>query len=138
MGATPISVQIVVGRTLCCGTMSFVVMRGRPSKTHGPDDTSSHLARTIGGTTRALSVHLISRIVITNGGCCDCTSRKELRGEWNKQRGSHLPKVSTSKFFFNDRPGGRPGGYFPSCQVQRHGVHGSITFRGGCVSSHRE
>lgn len=70
------SMHAVLQRTLVKHTARVTLVRGRPSNGTGPDRRSGHLANTVRGTSRAVGVALISRIVIYSNYFCDFTSRK--------------------------------------------------------------
>lgn len=72
------SIHSVLQRTLVRETARVTIIRGRPSKGVRPDRPSEALARRVHGTTSAVGVHLVSRIVIYRSNFCDFTSRKLL------------------------------------------------------------
>lgn len=69
-----ISVEMVLHRTLLDQTIGVVLYRGRPDNGGRPDESSSQLARTITANTGVVGLQFLSRIVVTNGSCCDFTS----------------------------------------------------------------
>lgn len=89
VGSALISPQRLFIRTLRGGTMSVVLLRGRPDKSPAPDGRSLLAAQHVHRTKTLVNVRLLSRVVVKSGYCFDLERGKffsrRSTGEWKSK-----------------------------------------------------